>query len=167
MDQAAFAAAILQPVVEAAVQTAAVRRSAPSAGAACGRPCARAQRVGRRRSATAEGDISNVVQHSRPHRFKRPRRQQPCNATEYIQRNDQMNEHEVEENSDVPQRCPSDKQSDDYSLDSKMASQNQYYGRWAAEKWLLRVYLRRCCRFLLSRVRTVKTVDTSGDKLPF
>jgi hypothetical protein len=50
-----------------------------------------------------------------------------------------MNEHEVEENSDVPQACPSDEQSDDDdSLDSKIASRNQYYGRWAAEKWLLR-----------------------------
>ena len=79
-----------------------------------------------------------------------------------------MKEDELDENSDVSQPCPSDEHSDDDSLDSRIASQNQYYGRWAAEKWLLRVYLRRCCRFLLSRVRLVKPVNgTSDDELPF
>ena len=80
-----------------------------------------------------------------------------------------MNEYELDENSDVSQHCPSDQYSeDDFSLDSRIASQNQYYGWWAAEKWLLRVYLRRCCRFLLSRFRPVKPVNsTSDDKLPF
>ena len=80
-----------------------------------------------------------------------------------------MNEHELDENFDVSQRCRGDEYSeDDNSLDFMIASQNQYYGRWAAEKWLLRVYLRRCCRFLLSRLRPVKPVNsTSGDELPF
>ena len=80
-----------------------------------------------------------------------------------------MNDYELDENSDVSQHCPSDQYSeDDFSLDSRIASQNQYYGWWAAEKWLLRVYLRRCCRFLLSRFRPVKPVNsTSDDELPF
>jgi len=64
----------------------------------------------------------------------------------------------------VPQASPSD---DDHSLDSEITSRNQYYGRWAAEKWLLRIYLRRCYRFFLSTVRPVKPVDTSDDGLPF
>ena len=80
-----------------------------------------------------------------------------------------MNEYELGENSDVSQPCPSDEHSeDDFSLDSKIASQNQYYGRGAAEKWLLRVYLRRCCRFLRSKFRPAKQVNgTSDDELPF
>jgi len=80
-----------------------------------------------------------------------------------------MNEYELDEDSDVSQTCRSDEDSeDDYSLELRIASQNQYYGRWAAEKWLLRVYLRRCCRFLLSRFRPVKPVSsTSDDELPF
>jgi hypothetical protein len=41
-----------------------------------------------------------------------------------------MNEFELDENSDVAQSCPSDEYSeDDYSLDSRIASQNQYCGR--------------------------------------
>jgi hypothetical protein len=79
-----------------------------------------------------------------------------------------MNEHEVEENSKVPQASPGDEPSDDdHSLDSEITSQNQHYGRWAAAKWLLRIYLRRCYRSFLSRVRPVKPVDTSNDGLPF
>lgn len=80
-----------------------------------------------------------------------------------------MKEYELDENSDVPRPCPSDEHSDDdYSLDSRIASQNQYYGRWAAEKWLLRVYLRRCCRFVLSGFKQNKPVNsTSDDELPF
>ena len=80
-----------------------------------------------------------------------------------------MNEYELDENSDVSQPCPSDEDGeDDYSMDSRIASHNQYYGRWAAEKWLLRVYLRRCWRFLLSRFRPVKQVNsTSDDEPPF
>jgi hypothetical protein len=77
-----------------------------------------------------------------------------------------MNEYELDENSDVSQACPSDEHSDDGSLDSRIASQNQYYGRWAAEKWLLRVYLRRFCRFLLSRFRPVKPVNSASDDEP-
>jgi hypothetical protein len=80
-----------------------------------------------------------------------------------------MNEYELDENSDVSQPFPSDQYSeDDFSLDSGVASQNQYCGRWAAEKWLLRVYLRRCWRFLLSWFRPVKPVNsTSDDEPPF
>jgi len=80
-----------------------------------------------------------------------------------------MNEYDLDESAEVSQPCPSDEYSDDdYSLDSRIASQNQHYGRWAAEKWLLRVYLRRCCRFLVSRFRSVKPVNrTSDDELPF
>lgn len=79
-----------------------------------------------------------------------------------------MNQYELDENPDVSQPCPSDEYSDDDSLDSRIASQNQYYGRWAIEKWLLRVYVRRCCRFLRSKFRQAKQVDsTSDDGLPF
>ena len=79
-----------------------------------------------------------------------------------------MKEDELDENSDVSQPCPSDEHSDDDSLDSRIASQNQYYGRWAAEKWLLRVYLRRCCRFLRSKFSPAKQVNsTPDDELPF
>ena len=80
-----------------------------------------------------------------------------------------MNEFELDENSNVAQSCPSDVYSeDDYNLDSRIASQNQYCGRWAAEKWLLRVYLRRCCRFLLSSFKQVKPTNSScDDELPF
>ena len=80
-----------------------------------------------------------------------------------------MNEFESDENSNVAQSRPSDVYSEDeYSLDSRIASQNQYCRRWAAEKWLLRVYLRRCYRFLLSRFRQVKPTNSScDDELPF
>ena len=80
-----------------------------------------------------------------------------------------MNEYELDENSYVSQPCPSDEYGeDDSSLDSRIASQNQYYGRWAAEKWLLRVYLRRCCGLLLSIFRRGKPVNsTSNEELPF
>lgn len=80
-----------------------------------------------------------------------------------------MNEYKADENSDQSRSYSSDEFSDeDYSLESKIATQNQFYGRWAAEKWLLRVYLRRCYRFLLSKVRPVKPVDSnSDDELPF
>jgi len=80
-----------------------------------------------------------------------------------------MNEYELDENSDESQLCLSDDYSDDdYSLECRIASQNQYYGRWAAEKWLLRVYLRRCCRFLRSRFSPAKPVNSiSDDELPF
>jgi hypothetical protein len=79
-----------------------------------------------------------------------------------------MNEYELDENSDESQLCLSDDCSDDdYSLEYRIASQNQYYGRWAVEKWLLRLYLHRCCRFLLSRFTTVKPVANTSDELPF
>jgi hypothetical protein len=81
-----------------------------------------------------------------------------------------MNEYELDENSDMSQPCPRDEYSEDdgFSLDSRIASQNLYYGRWAAEKWILRVYLRRCCRFLLSSFRPVRPVNSiSDDELPF
>jgi hypothetical protein len=52
-----------------------------------------------------------------------------------------MNQYQLDEDSDVSQSCQSDEESeDDHSLELRIASQNQYYGRWAAEKWLLRVY---------------------------
>jgi hypothetical protein len=81
-----------------------------------------------------------------------------------------MNEYELDEEYDASQPCPSDEYSedDDFSLDSRIALQNQYRGRWAAEKWLLRVYLRRCCRSLLSGFRPNKPVNSvSDDELPF
>jgi hypothetical protein len=79
-----------------------------------------------------------------------------------------MNEYELDENSDESQLCLSDDYSDDdYSLECRIASQNQYYGRWAAEKWLLRLYLYRCCRFLRSRFRPVKRAENASDELPF
>jgi hypothetical protein len=81
-----------------------------------------------------------------------------------------MNEYELDGNPDMSQPYPRDEYSedDDFSLESKIASQNQYYGRWAAEKWLLRVYLRRCCGLLLSIFRRGKPVNsTSNDELPF
>ena len=73
-----------------------------------------------------------------------------------------MNEDELDESSDVSQPFPSDEQSDD-DLDSRIAAQNQFYGRWAVEKWLLRVYLRRCRRFLRSRFRPVKPANSTAD----
>jgi hypothetical protein len=79
----------------------------------------------------------------------------------------QMNEYELDENSNA-QFCPSDDNSDNnYSLECRIASQSQYYGRWAAEKWLLRLYFYRCCRFLRSRFRPEKPVDNTPDELPF
>jgi hypothetical protein len=80
-----------------------------------------------------------------------------------------MNEHELDDRFDLSQLPPNDDYSDDdYSLDSRIAFRNQYYGRWAAEKWLLRVYLRRCHRFLLSRIRPMKLASSSfDDELPF
>jgi hypothetical protein len=78
-----------------------------------------------------------------------------------------MNEYELDENSNA-QFCPSDDNSDNnYSLECRIASQSQYYGRWAAEKWLLRLYFYRCCRFLRSRFRPEKPVDNTPDELPF
>jgi len=43
-----------------------------------------------------------------------------------------MNEYELDENSDMSQPCPRDEYSEDdgFSLDSRIASQNLYYGRW-------------------------------------
>ena len=80
-----------------------------------------------------------------------------------------MNEYELDGNPDMSQPYPRDEYSeDDFSLDSRIASQDQYYGRGAAEKWLLRVYLRRCCGLLLSIFRRGKPVNsTSNDELPF
>jgi hypothetical protein len=82
---------------------------------------------------------------------------------------DENYDYEADENFDELRPSSSDEYSDDdYSLESRIAAQNQFYGRWAAEKWILRVYLRRCYRSLLSRVRPVKPVDsTSDDELPF
>ena len=81
---------------------------------------------------------------------------------------DENSDHDFDENSDELRRCLSDDDSvDDYPLEG-ISSQNKFYGRWAAEKFLLRVYLHRCCRFLLSRFRPVKPADnTSDDKPPF
>ena len=75
-----------------------------------------------------------------------------------------MKEHELDEGPDVSPVCQPDKHSDDdYSLDCRIALQNRYYGRWAAEMWLLRVYLRRCWRFLRSRFGSVKQVEGISD----
>ena len=74
-----------------------------------------------------------------------------------------MNEYEVDENSDVPHSSPSDEHSDG-DLDYRVAIQNQYCGRWAAEKWLIRVYLRRCRRFLRWRFRPGKPTNSSPDR---
>jgi hypothetical protein len=80
-----------------------------------------------------------------------------------------MNDYELDENSGLSQPRQSVEYSeDDFTLDSRIASQNQYYGCGAAEKWLFRVYLRRCCRFLLSKLGPVKPVNnTPDDDLPF
>jgi len=79
-----------------------------------------------------------------------------------------MNEYELVENSDKSQLCPSDDYSDDdYSLECRTDSRSQYYGRWAAEKWLLRLYLYRCCRFLRWSFRPEKPAENTSDELPF
>jgi len=79
-----------------------------------------------------------------------------------------MNKYELVENSDESQLCPSDDYSDDdYSLEYRTYSQSQYYGRWAAEKWLLRLYLYRCCRFLLWSFRPEKPAENTSNELPF
>lgn len=80
-----------------------------------------------------------------------------------------MNELEEDQHYDVTRLCLNDEYSDDdYNLDSRIASQDQYYGRWAAEKWLLQVYLRRCRRFLQSRIRPMEPASCSfDDELPF
>ena len=79
-----------------------------------------------------------------------------------------MDEYELDENSDEYQLCPSDDYSDsNYSLECRIASQSQYYGRWAAETWLLRLYFYRCSRFLRSRFRPEKPADNTADELPF
>ena len=75
-----------------------------------------------------------------------------------------MNEYELDENSEESQFCPSDDYNDD---DYSLATQSQYSGRWAAEQWLLRLYLYRCCRFLRSRLRPEKPADNTSDELPF
>jgi hypothetical protein len=76
-----------------------------------------------------------------------------------------MSEYELDENSKVSQLpCLCDEYGEDeYSMDSRIALQNQYSGLWAAEKWLLRVYLRRCCRFLLTKLRPVRPVNSNSD----
>jgi len=82
----------------------------------------------------------------------------------------EMNEYESYEDSDASRLCSIDgySEDEDFSLDSRAASQDQYCGRLAAEKWLLRVYLRRCCRFLLSWFPPAKPGhSTSDDNLPF
>ena len=71
-----------------------------------------------------------------------------------------MNEDEVGQNFDV---LPSNLSEDSEDLDSRIAAQKQYYRRWAAERWLLCVYLRRCHRFLRSGFRPVKPVNNSAD----
>jgi hypothetical protein len=79
-----------------------------------------------------------------------------------------MNEYELDQNSDESQPCPSDDYSDDdYNLERRIASQSQYYGRWAPEKWLLRLYLYRCCRFLRLKFRPEKPTENTSDELPF
>jgi hypothetical protein len=79
-----------------------------------------------------------------------------------------MNEYELVENSDESQLCPSDDYSDDdYSLECRTDSQSQYYRRWAAEKWLLRLYLHRCRRFLRWSFRPEKPAANTSDEPPF
>jgi hypothetical protein len=81
---------------------------------------------------------------------------------------DEKFDHDFDEDFDELQPClGNDDSDDDYSLES-LSSQEQFYEQWAGEKFLLRVYLHRCCRFLLSRFRPVKPADnTSDDELPF
>jgi hypothetical protein len=86
-----------------------------------------------------------------------------------------MNEYEADENFDYEiddnaggsPPCASDEYSDDDSVELKIDSQSQYYGRWAAEKWLVRLYFCRCRRLLLSRFRPVKPTENTSDELPF
>lgn len=79
-----------------------------------------------------------------------------------------MNEYELDDNSDESPLYPSyDYSDDDYSLECRISSQSQYYGPGAAEKWLLRLYLYRCCRFLGSKFRPEKPAANSSDELPF
>jgi hypothetical protein len=78
-----------------------------------------------------------------------------------------VNKNESEENRDKLQ-CPNGDCSDaDYDQDEEAASRSQYYGRWAAERWILRRYLRRFVRFSLSQFKPAKSVKSSSDELRF
>jgi hypothetical protein len=81
---------------------------------------------------------------------------------------DENFDYEIDDNPDVSLPCPSDQHSDDdHSLESRIAWQSPYYGRRAAEKWLLRLYLYRCCRFLRLKLRPEKPTENTSDELPF
>jgi hypothetical protein len=80
---------------------------------------------------------------------------------------DENFDYEIDDNADALPLCPSDEYRDDDSVEFRINSQNQYHGRWAAEKWLLRLYFYRCHRFLLSRFRPLKPTETTSDELPF
>jgi hypothetical protein len=75
-----------------------------------------------------------------------------------------MTKYELDKDADTSHPCSND---DDYILDLRIKSQNHYYGRWAAEKWLLCVYLRRCYRFLRPRFRPVDPAHDTSDDVPF
>ena len=81
-----------------------------------------------------------------------------------------MNQYdEIDENYDASQSPTCDARSDsDYEFE--MTSRNQYYGRWAAEWWLLLRYFRRCRRFLMAMIGRVKPVSGTSHgshELPF
>ena len=86
-----------------------------------------------------------------------------------------MNEYEADENFDYEiddnaggsPPCASDEYSDDDSVELRIDSQSQYYGRWAAEKWLLRLYFFPMPPPSMSRFRPVKRTENTSDELPF
>jgi hypothetical protein len=84
--------------------------------------------------------------------------------TEHTGRKNEMKEDQLNGSSDSSPVCSPDEHSDDDYSDYWIALHDRYYGRWAAERWLLRVYLRRWWRFLCSRFGSVKKVENISDK---
>lgn len=79
---------------------------------------------------------------------------------------DQNSPYDIEADTDpFPLRLSDDYGDEDVACESD--SQNQFQGRWAAERWFLRVCFRRCQRYLASGLRPAKPTETTTDELPF
>jgi hypothetical protein len=77
-----------------------------------------------------------------------------------------MNESELDPRS---ANCNESQSSNDdaYWLEIAIAARRKYSARWAAERWILRRYLRRFGRVLLSRFKPAKSAKSPTDELPF
>jgi len=80
---------------------------------------------------------------------------------------DENFDYEIDDNAGASPLCPSNEYSDDDSVEFRIDSHNQYYGRWAAEKWLLRLYFFPMPPPSMSRFRPVKRTENTSDELPF